>query len=1110
MLDKESDEDIEQQVEFEFAIPPKGPVKNFSKRHNDLAFSLRLPTQDKFIQFVFTTLINLCDPYTQPEETEKYILSVSCVSDLLISLSFSYYYEHSKSNGSDNALNNELEMGSIKFAISTTFFNILQLINKYLNAGDEVKLRFIDNGDDQWQYHVAEWTPSDTDPLNLNLVYSMSCVLIMSLQKLFDIKKEKKKKIDEKDEIDEKEEKEEGKGNGTEKGKQQKEEKDDDNEKADEINDTYCNLLMNPYLHYFLKLWKCHTNIILLGLEIDRRIEFQNHENNEENETPPIIVATLKGSSSIRYVLAWIINQNPSLSPDDDDDDEDDDNDDEIYHHHHQQHQQQQQQQENLSKNIDDSPHHVLEKEHLVSNFDLRSMHDLENESLMNFIQPLARKKANGGAILVDMRLVIIGLLIIYSGTTFVAGDGKSGTSSGESEEQSRRRLNRSKPLAEIGDLLIDLEYADRFDEDIRYMLEYDLDEDGSECECECACKCEMEGVGDKNDFKEDSVKYPEVNHASVATSIVKNENVDIQFDEFGRDWRDIPRGENIHIKPSFLEKFRLYDESSDKTESDDFFTSWKELHDVFDFLCVTSIEGNTDAERLLGQTAVNTIAKAVKEYGEESKKMPEINPGDVATSKVTTDLIHMYLTAPAPEEFVKVVQDNNKAIIPILSITHFELMLHTNNKLARAMMDEMFMCEGHRRLLVWFLTHELNLSNILIDYVFELATGLRGGQVTNAPYQFSRLGDKLILSDVEQLMLLHEFFTSSAFYLSADKGIEIDGGYEVVLAESIAKKLMILLCLMINQLIKRNVIKIEASSSTKDEIYDYSAELLLLLISWIGKVPEARQLYFQIKNASLEQPSTSTTGISPTPDLTTPANKTTTTAAAAAATTTITTRKPTTKSTTTKPTEPTTANPTLAAAGEMTTFQSKRNERLIQIDDERALFFKYNNMTIEEIANDLDLNIRNMRIVNNFIVRMEANISIVLNKNASSQDLEQIEDDFRFFLLNFNTFGKIDNFIELLFRRFEDVITTGDVCHSIETAHVSNSAITTGKSTETPTVNATAEGALSPTPFLIEPLTASIVGAEPELEPEPVPVPEPEPVPEAKPKGKRSKSRKT
>ncbi|KAI3405882.2 hypothetical protein KGF56_001490 [Candida oxycetoniae] len=890
MSENESDEDIEHQIEFEFAIPRKNNVRDFAEVHNDIASLLNLSARDEFLQFVFKTIVTLCDPYTQPEETEKCILSVGCISDLLISIVYTSYTEL-------NVGASDLVTESIKFEISTTFFHLLQLIHTKLNVTDEIRLRFVDNGEENWQSRVKEWTPVVANTFTLGLLYSMACVLVMSIQKLFTPKR-----------------------------------------------GDY-NLAMNPYLHYFLKLWKSHTNVILLGLEIDRRIEFENHERNEEKETPEIIVSALKGSSSIRYVLAWVINQNPSSSSEED-------------------------------SSVQES----------------KLCHDLENEPIFNFIQPLARKTINGGAISVDMRLITIGLLILYSGTSFVSEsytekreeqekEKDEREEKDESESKVQRQINRSKPLAEIGDLLVDLEYADRFDEDIKYMLEYDLDDDDddddgdddNEDEDEDEEGADDESTCNKTSHEEKSLAVGD-GHDSDTEQALSNENVDIQFDEFGRDWRDIPRGENAKFKQHFLDKFKEYDVLSNKSDSDDFFTSWKELHDVFDFLCVTSIEGNADAERLLGQTAVNTIAKCVMEYKKSNKGEKLGNVEDVMP-----EVIHSYWSSPAPEEFVKVVQESNKSIIPIFSITHFELIFQTNSRLARAMMDEMLMCEGHRRMLIWYLTHEVNLSNLLIDYVFQLAAGLRGRPENSAPYEFSRQGDSLILSEVELSMLLNEFFTNSAFYLSADKGLEIDGGYEVILAESIAKKIMTLLCLMINQLVKLKIIRLEASSG-KDDIHDYNAELSSLLIRWIGKVPDARQLYFKIKNANNE------------------------------------------------PLQVETANRLASEA--------------ISLEDERKLFAIYEDMSSESISDDLDSNARHKNILASFTKRMESNLSIVLGKEREgSKDLERIERDFRFFFDNFNLFGKIENFVEALFRRFEAVITSGDPAAGVETTFISSKA---------------------------------------------------------------------
>ena len=82
-----------------------------------------------------------------------------------------------------------------------------------------------------------------------------------------------------------------------------------------------------------------------------------------------------------------------------------------------------------------------------------------------------------------------------------------------------------------------------------------------------------------------------------------------------------------------------------------------------------------------------------------------------------------------------------------------------------------------------------MNLSISLVDYVYELVSGLRGTKDITFPYKFSRKGGKVHLSEIEQLMVLHEFLGNSADYLSATDGIDVHDGYRVFLAESIAKE---------------------------------------------------------------------------------------------------------------------------------------------------------------------------------------------------------------------------------------------------------------------------------------------------------------------------------
>ena len=67
-----------------------------------------------------------------------------------------------------------------------------------------------------------------------------------------------------------------------------------------------------------------------------------------------------------------------------------------------------------------------------------------------------------------------------------------------------------------------------------------------------------------------------------------------IEFDEFGRDWRDIPRGENREFNNLFTTRCKQFDKLTDKSDSDDFFVTWDELYETFEFLVTNSIEGNS------------------------------------------------------------------------------------------------------------------------------------------------------------------------------------------------------------------------------------------------------------------------------------------------------------------------------------------------------------------------------------------------------------------------------------------------------------------------------------------------------------------------------------
>ncbi|CAN3356331.1 hypothetical protein DICA4_C07074 [Diutina catenulata] len=712
------------------------------ERHDTVLAAVSLP--EDFSSFLYTTLVALCDPYTQPSTVPPSaslhggdaphpphppqhppstaqaanqppnqpptsppakpatVLSVDLLADVAIALAYTRFQHTSPL----------ANMPSVKFELAAGFYRVVRAIHGVLRVTDELALRYVDNSEARYHDTMAQWTPA-VDGLELRLVYSACCVALAALAKLF----------------------------------------------GD-------NLALNPYFHYLLKLWKCHTNVIILGLEIDRRLEFTQ----SEEPTPPIVKQTLKGSSAIRQVLATIINQNPSS----------------LY----------------------------------------TDTHDLVAQSLVAFMQPLGRDSVNGGAISVDMRMVIMALLILNLNNQFVVG----AVAPEGPPEAALRRESQRQPVLELGDLLLDLEYDDRFDEDIRYVFDYEYGEYSDDEWVDDDPDGPLEPVDTVDTPVTVGVGHGEVatpHHHTVAMSdgrpvlMRKEVGADpIEFDEYGRDWRDCPRGANTAYTDEF-------------SSEDDFFANWDETAQAIAFLATTPVD---DAR--VGQALLNTVSRATRE------------PSDISADKIY-DLI----TQGARDDDIAA---SHHQIVPIFAVTTYELLLHNNPRLATALMDELLCVGGYRRVLIWFVTHNINLSNILIDYVFELLTRQRG-EPANGPYRFTRHGP-LELSEVEVSMLLHEFLTNASLYLSARDGLDIDDGYKVVLAESVAKKYMVLLCLMVNQLIARRVIQLDRTFDESSEIYDYSNVLQVLLINWVGKLPEARALFFKVKGARAEAPAQAST----------------------------------------------------------------------------------------------------------------------------------------------------------------------------------------------------------------------------------------------------------
>ncbi|EDK36431.2 hypothetical protein PGUG_00529 [Meyerozyma guilliermondii ATCC 6260] len=654
----------------------------------------RLTSESDLNYSIYRLTVALCDPLQQPPDNDKQVLSLDFLADILIPLS---YHEVSQK---PHFLFETSSVHLIKFTLSTIYFRLYCALQETLNTDDELKLRHVDNSPDHWFENLHYWVPSkevQSRPRQFKVYYSMSCLLLVAIYKLF----------------------------------------------APESPKEPYNLTKNPYLFHLVRSWKCHTNVILLALEIDRRIELQNEEeDSDENQTPEIIYNVLEGSSAVRSVLAWILNQNPSVDIPDTNSD---------------------------LETIEDP--------------DVDWSYDIKELPLLEFVLPLSRRRANCGALRVDMRLIVIALIIIRSGSHVVS---TSNQSSKPPVSYSYRKQAQQDAISSVGDLLVDLEYDDRFDEDIRYVFEFELD--GFQDEDE------KQGI-------DDSQLEP------------------------------VAIGDNMEYTPAFLEVIKSFESATEEDKRKYIFDDVTELGYYLKFVILKTSSSSKAQDSPWDQVLLNSIAYA-KHAASETHFY--LYPG----------IVLGFLKMPASIEDIEECRKKNLFLLPISPITNFELFLKNNTQLARSVLDELMMFPYTRSKTLNLLSKEQNLNPLMIDYVYELVSGLRGRQEHSA-YTFSRLGGKVILDEREIQLFLHNFLTRCSEYFAAVDGFEDLDGNRVILPESVAKKTMSLLCLMINRLVAQGIIALGS-----DGPFTFNTELRGLLIGWIGRVKEARTLYFEISSA--------------------------------------------------------------------------------------------------------------------------------------------------------------------------------------------------------------------------------------------------------------------
>ncbi|CCE61642.1 hypothetical protein TPHA_0A05680 [Tetrapisispora phaffii CBS 4417] len=442
--------------------------------------------------------------------------------------------------------------------------------------------------------------------------------------------------------------------------------------------------------------------------------------------------------------------------------------------------------------------------------------HDFQHEPLNTFMSPHGRKLCTG-ALYADLKS--------YTASMLACG----------------------MEFKDITELLSYLQPGDCFDEDVKYMFEYEYDdynepeedesdEDGERNNSEenikfnfnrrrCRCVFSDDDVLEHGDFNDANSEYSnsEENSNDVDNFVLPNDGIDkpkngVEFDFDGKDWRAVPRHLNMFYSFDYI-----------------FIENPLEV-------LIRSLISEASASALSKKKShllLRNIASVIKINQDSRILGSKRSPNGTDSSKSQNGL--------STGDLIKLITAGDT----------FENILKFNRELGCFLMDELLMILGYRRVLLWFLTH-LTLSHTIIYYIFELLMHHRG-QVSDTEreqselsYTFSRQGE-LRLSDLEREMLLQEFFTNATMFFSSksvlfasDTGdnneINTDVDGEEGLYSLYAVGLMRVTCIMIISLFDNADFDLSSSESI--------FELQTLLMGWINIIPEAKLLFFKLKES--------------------------------------------------------------------------------------------------------------------------------------------------------------------------------------------------------------------------------------------------------------------
>ncbi|KAI0463193.1 hypothetical protein LJB42_003213 [Komagataella kurtzmanii] len=466
------------------------------------------------------------------------------------------------------------------------------------------------------------------------------------------------------------------------------------------------------------------------------------------------------------------------------------------------------------------------------------TIHDFQHETLTNFLNPYGRGILTGA---LNINFPEYFSILLKLGLT---------------EESAKHFMNKLELADSLDDLVRHIfqprepvqNESDQESRNSRSDIgEDDDDEDVEVMELHPDCNCDFgldsaeyeNEIIDMDDMDSELDKEITVTNNKEFLNHQKEEasppSGDMPIENSDEDWRDIVRGRNM----LFSSRFRklLQDPSQ-------FCSSWYEFVDIIKRL--TNERDVTEKEK---QKLVDTVAKSVKDEldtqselfclpYEQRQAIEESKPDGKKASEITPDKVYELISEPQL----------------------WKKLFDTESDTLLAIIDELFMAPGYRRVLIWFLSQR-QVELQLVEYFHLLLTSRRGNwdpeeekDINPETFHFSREGP-LELSEFERNMLLRLFIDKLTVTFDNDQRTDenqtiaersaqgthssetvANNTSDSFLSIKAKENLMTLTCLVFLSLHKSGIIRINDP--------EYKLSIQMLVLPWIGFNEEAREVY--------------------------------------------------------------------------------------------------------------------------------------------------------------------------------------------------------------------------------------------------------------------------